>query len=112
MAPAGTAFKAPALKALSVTKTATKRDFIMISDDELDAPIYAGGDSSDDDEPSRGDIRPSSFRPKEPKISVTAAVSQLRNRKLVSICLIGFPVLLTTVVLTKDRARGPHLRVL
>jgi SWI/SNF-related matrix-associated actin-dependent regulator 1 of chromatin subfamily A len=40
----------------------------MISDDELDAPIYAGGDSSDDEQrPTRGDIRPSSFRPKEPK---------------------------------------------
>jgi SWI/SNF-related matrix-associated actin-dependent regulator 1 of chromatin subfamily A len=39
----------------------------MISDDELDAPIYAGGDSSDDDkQPSRGDIRPSSFLRKEP----------------------------------------------
>ncbi|KAK4147693.1 SNF2 family N-terminal domain-containing protein [Dichotomopilus funicola] len=81
MAPAGTAFRAPARQALSITKTAQKRDFIMISDDELDAPIYAGGDSSDD-EPSRGDIRPSSFQPKEPKPSGTAAVSQLRNRKL------------------------------
>jgi SWI/SNF-related matrix-associated actin-dependent regulator 1 of chromatin subfamily A len=68
MAPAGTAFRSPARQPVAITKTAPKREFIMISDDELDAPIYAGGDSSDDDErPSRGDIRPSSFRPKEPK---------------------------------------------
>lgn len=52
----------------------------MISDDELDAPIYAGGDSSDDDEqPSRGDIRPSSFQPKEPKMSVGKTVSSYRG---------------------------------
>ena len=56
----------------------------MISDDELDAPIYAGGDSSDDDEPSRGDIRPSSFQPKELKTSNSAAGSQPRAGKSVS----------------------------
>ncbi|KAK4240014.1 SNF2 family N-terminal domain-containing protein [Achaetomium macrosporum] len=70
MAPAGTTFRAPARQVLPIQKTAPKREFIMISDDELDAPIYAGGDSSDDDmEPSRADIRPSSFRPKQLKTS-------------------------------------------
>lgn len=70
MAPAGTTFRAPARKPISVPKSAPKREFIMISDDELDAPIYAGGDSSDDDaQASRGDIRPSSFRRREPDAS-------------------------------------------
>ncbi|KAL2165230.1 hypothetical protein VTH06DRAFT_526 [Thermothelomyces fergusii] len=72
MAPAGTTFRPPAQKPLPITKSAPKREFVMISDDELDAPIYAGGDSSDDDEPSRGDIRPSSFQPKRPKIPQAA----------------------------------------
>jgi SWI/SNF-related matrix-associated actin-dependent regulator 1 of chromatin subfamily A len=84
MAPAGTAFRAPARQTLAITKTAPKREFVMISDDELDAPIYAGGDSSDDDEPSRGDIRPSSFQPKESKTSNSAAGSQPRAGKPVS----------------------------
>jgi SWI/SNF-related matrix-associated actin-dependent regulator 1 of chromatin subfamily A len=80
MAPAGTAFRAPARQTLPITKSAPKRDFIMISDDELNAPIYAGGDSSDDNEqPSRGDIRPSSFRPKEPKASMGKTVSYLET---------------------------------
>ncbi|KAK4129538.1 hypothetical protein N657DRAFT_652897 [Parathielavia appendiculata] len=81
MAPAGTTFRAPARQPFAIAKTAPKREFIMISDDELDAPIYAGGDSSDDDEqPSRGDIRPSSFRPKEPKTTS----GQLRFNKAAS----------------------------
>lgn len=84
MAPAGTAFRAPARQTLTITKTAAKREFVMISDDELDAPIYAGGDSSDDDEPSRGDIRPSSFQPKELKTSNSTTGSQPRAGKLVS----------------------------
>jgi SWI/SNF-related matrix-associated actin-dependent regulator 1 of chromatin subfamily A len=79
MAPAGTAFRAPARQTLPITKSAPKRDFIMISDDELNAPIYAGGDSSDDNEPSRGDIRPSSFQPKEPKASMGKTVSNVET---------------------------------
>jgi SWI/SNF-related matrix-associated actin-dependent regulator 1 of chromatin subfamily A len=80
MAPAGTAFRAPARQTLPITQSAPKRDFIMISDDELNAPIYAGGDSSDDNEqPSRGDIRPSSFQPKEPKASMGKTVSYLET---------------------------------
>ncbi|KAL2022681.1 hypothetical protein VTK56DRAFT_4762 [Thermocarpiscus australiensis] len=74
MAPAGTAFRAPARHPVPVPKSAQKREFIMISDDELDAPIYAGDDSSDGDkQPARGDIRPSSFRRKEPSPSNSAA---------------------------------------
>jgi SWI/SNF-related matrix-associated actin-dependent regulator 1 of chromatin subfamily A len=79
MAPAGTTFRAPARQTLPITKSAPKRDFIMISDDELNAPIYAGGDSSDDNEPSRGDIRPSSFQPKEPKASMGKTVSNVET---------------------------------
>ncbi len=57
----------------------------MISDDELDAPIYAGGDSSDDDEqPSRGDIRPTFFQPKEPKLPSATTLSQPRGSNTVS----------------------------
>ncbi|KAK3942710.1 ATP-dependent helicase fft2 [Diplogelasinospora grovesii] len=71
MAPAGTAFRAPirpaAAAKASTSKAPAKADYIMISDDELDAPIYAGGDSSDDEtQTMRGDIRPSSFKRKSP----------------------------------------------
>lgn len=92
MAPAGTTFRAPARQVLPIQKTAPKREFIMISDDELDAPIYAGGDSSDDDlQPSRGDIRPSSFRPKEPTTTTNSATAaQQRGGKTVSL-LLGLP---------------------
>ncbi len=86
MAPAGTAFRAPARQVLPIQKTAPKREFIMISDDELDAPIYAGGDSSDDDEqPSRGDIRPSSFQPKEPETLNGTSGAQLSGGRTVSL---------------------------
>ena len=85
MAPAGTAFRAPARQVLPIQKTAPKREFIMISDDELDAPIYAGGDSSDDDEQlSRGDIRPSSFQPKEPEMSNGTSGAQLPGGRTVN----------------------------
>lgn len=85
MAPAGTAFRAPARQVLPIQKTAPKREFIMISDDELDAPIYAGGDSSDEDEqPSRGDIRPSSFQPKEPETLNGTNGAQLPGGRTVS----------------------------
>lgn len=88
MAPAGTTFRAPARQVLPIQKTAPKREFIMISDDELDAPIYAGGDSSDDDlQPSRGDIRPSSFRPREPTTMNRATAAQQRGGKTVSLLL-------------------------
>ncbi|KAL2271134.1 hypothetical protein VTJ83DRAFT_505 [Remersonia thermophila] len=75
MAPAGTAFKPPAARPLPVTKAGEKRPFIEISDDELDRPIYVGDSSDDDEEPSRGDIRPSSFKPKEPNVTAGKAAS-------------------------------------
>lgn len=88
MAPAGTTFRAPARQPLPIQKTTAKREFIMISDDELDAPIYAGGDSSDDDnQPSRGDIRPSSFRRKEPSASNDVAEGRVRAGSIVSLYL-------------------------
>lgn len=83
MAPAGTTFRPPACQPLPLPKVTAKREYIMISDDELDAPLYAGGDSSDDDtQPSRGDIRPSSFRRKEPAASNAVAEGgpQVENR--------------------------------
>ncbi|KAK3337208.1 P-loop containing nucleoside triphosphate hydrolase protein [Cercophora scortea] len=68
MAPAGTVYIPPARKVSAASapaaKAGAKREFVMISDDEMDSPVYAG-DSSDDNRPARGDIRPSSFRRKE-----------------------------------------------
>ncbi|KAK4199103.1 SNF2 family N-terminal domain-containing protein [Triangularia verruculosa] len=76
MAPPGTSFRPPASRNVSVASK--KREFVQISDGELDAPIYVGGDSSDDDtQPSRGDIRPSSFQRKEPSINVSTSSTSL-----------------------------------
>ncbi|KAK4673185.1 DNA-dependent ATPase fun30 [Podospora pseudopauciseta] len=76
MAPPGTSFKPPASR--TVSTASKKRDFVQISDGELDAPIYVGGDSSDEDaERTRGDIRPSSFQRKEPSISVSTSSTSL-----------------------------------
>ncbi|KAL2127483.1 hypothetical protein VTI74DRAFT_10645 [Chaetomium olivicolor] len=73
----------------------------MISDDELDAPIYAGGDSSDDEEEiSRGDIRPSSFQRKEPKTTNGAAGSNKTGSKSASASSVTSPV--KSYVLQKD----------
>ncbi|KAK0617929.1 SNF2 family N-terminal domain-containing protein [Bombardia bombarda] len=71
MAPAGTAFRAPAQQTATI-KSKNKREFVMISDDELDTPVYAG-DSSDDNTPARGDIKPSSFQRKESSNFIVAA---------------------------------------
>jgi SWI/SNF-related matrix-associated actin-dependent regulator 1 of chromatin subfamily A len=85
MAPAGTAFRAPTRQALPIQKSAPKRAFIEISDNELNAPIYAGGDSSDDEkEASRADIRPSSFAPKRLSISLGTTGKQARLGKTAS----------------------------
>ncbi|GAB1310359.1 DNA-dependent ATPase fun30 [Madurella fahalii] len=93
MAPAGTIFRAPARQPLPLPKTSAKREYIMISDDELNAPIYAGGDSSDDDtQPSRGDIRPSSFRRKEPSTSNVTAGSMPQDEKPDAKSASGSPV--------------------
>ncbi|KAK4162133.1 ATP-dependent helicase fft2 [Cladorrhinum sp. PSN259] len=75
MAPAGTTFRPPA---------AQKRDFIMISDDELDkAPAYSKKDDSSDDDtqPSRGDIRPSSFMRKEPALNTSISAGKSHTSK-------------------------------
>ncbi|KAK4447609.1 ATP-dependent helicase fft2 [Podospora aff. communis PSN243] len=70
MAPAGTAYRGPPqlpTRKISAVERGVKRpiDVVMISDDELDAPAYKRVDSSGDERPARGDIKPSSFRPKE-----------------------------------------------
>lgn len=79
MAPAGTTFRPPRRVVtceISDTGRGSKRpvEVIMISDDELDTPIYHK-DSSDDERPKRNDIRPSSFRPKELKPGPSSLVS-------------------------------------
>ncbi|KAK4105801.1 hypothetical protein N658DRAFT_513168 [Parathielavia hyrcaniae] len=100
MAPAGTAFRAPVRQPVAITKSGSKREF-MISDDELDAPMYAGDDSSDDDEqPSRGDIRPSSFQPKEPKIASGQIRASKASSQFASASSITTPE--NTYVLQKD----------
>ena len=78
MAPAGTAFKAP-------IRQPVKREYIMISDDELDNPTYSRDDSSDDGKPARGDIRPSSFRPKGSKMFHGAATAERLDLQAVRI---------------------------
>ncbi|KAK3328879.1 SNF2 family N-terminal domain-containing protein [Apodospora peruviana] len=88
MAPAGTAYNPPVRKAAPAptSKGGGKRDFaIMISDDEFESPLYAGGDSSEDEKPNRGDIRPSSFARKESSIAVASkppALKKSNNSKL------------------------------
>lgn len=66
MAPAGTSFRPPTVKqALQrANKPAVQRDYLDISDDDLLAD-YKNDDSSDDERPPRGDIRPSSFVKKD-----------------------------------------------
>jgi SWI/SNF-related matrix-associated actin-dependent regulator of chromatin subfamily A containing DEAD/H box 1 len=66
MAPAGTSFRAPYIAV--APRPAKKPVFIDLSDD--DEPQYKGG-SSDDDSPSRGEIKPSNFLPKSTKFSFT-----------------------------------------
>ncbi|KAI1333229.1 SNF2 family N-terminal domain-containing protein [Xylariaceae sp. FL0255] len=67
MAPAGTMFRPPAARALaSPTKIGTKRKtYLEISDDDL-SQDYRHDDSSADESPMRGDIKPSSFTRKDP----------------------------------------------
>ncbi|KAI0023040.1 SNF2 family N-terminal domain-containing protein [Xylariomycetidae sp. FL0641] len=63
MAPAGTSFRSPVARPPSKPKPEVKRDYLEISDDDLDKG-YKHQDSSDDQLPMRGDIRPSSFTKK------------------------------------------------
>lgn len=66
MAPAGTSFRPPAMQQASHRAKATtgQRGYLDISDDDL-LEDYKKHDSSDDDTPTRGDIRPSSFVKRE-----------------------------------------------
>ncbi|OTB02336.1 hypothetical protein M426DRAFT_13637 [Hypoxylon sp. CI-4A] len=66
MAPAGTSFKPPAMRTDQARSKASngRKGYLEISDDEL-LEDYKKRDSSDDDTPIRGDIRPSSFLKKE-----------------------------------------------
>ncbi|XXG94104.1 DNA-dependent ATPase fun30 [Hypoxylon texense] len=66
MAPAGTSFRPPTVREAvqKSSKSAVERDYLDISDDDLLAD-YKNDDSSDDEKPPRGDIRPSSFVKKD-----------------------------------------------
>lgn len=78
MAPAGTVFKNPTRQ---YAQAARPRSAVEISDAELNAPIYIIDDDSDDQGPARGDIRPSSFRPKEPTSVVDLTKDDTRKPK-------------------------------
>lgn len=84
MAPAGTAFRAPARVA---TDGSLKRSIIMISDDELDTPTYKRGDSSDAENgrSARGDIRPSSFQAKKQKLSTEVVKAPPKTQTLLGV---------------------------
>ncbi|KAI0203944.1 SNF2 family N-terminal domain-containing protein [Astrocystis sublimbata] len=61
MAPAGTSFKPPAARPTQLIRPPAKMTaYLTISDDELSAD-YKHHDSSGDEAPMRGDIKPSSF---------------------------------------------------
>ncbi|KAI1756592.1 SNF2 family N-terminal domain-containing protein [Xylaria castorea] len=61
MAPAGTSFRPPAGRPTKPSRSAAKMTaYLTISDDELSAD-YKHHDSSGDESPMRGDIKPSSF---------------------------------------------------
>ncbi len=70
MAPAGTSFRAPYVAV--APRQAKKPVIIDLSDD--DGPQYKGG-SSDDDSPTRGEIKPSNFLPKSHKFSLTGSAA-------------------------------------
>ncbi|KAI1408919.1 SNF2 family N-terminal domain-containing protein [Hypoxylon sp. FL1857] len=77
MAPAGTAYRPPIMqKAWHSAKSSNgRKGYLDISDDDL-LEDYKKRDSSDDDTPVRGDIRPSTFAKKEktpPSLSRAAA---------------------------------------
>ncbi|KAI1082952.1 SNF2 family N-terminal domain-containing protein [Whalleya microplaca] len=67
MAPAGTSFRPPTMQK-SVNRAngpLAKRSYVNISDDDIAEDYKKRRDSSDDDRPMRGDIRPSSFMKKD-----------------------------------------------
>ncbi|KAI1356756.1 SNF2 family N-terminal domain-containing protein [Xylaria sp. FL0043] len=66
MAPAGTTFRPPVAQPTKLSRPAAKlKTYLTLSDDEL-SEDYKHRDSSGDDSPMRGDIRPSSFLRKDP----------------------------------------------
>ncbi|KAK4185979.1 P-loop containing nucleoside triphosphate hydrolase protein [Podospora australis] len=79
MAPAGTSFKPPARQAVPLSKGIKRGVPIDISDDE--ATAFGHGDSSDDDtQPSRGDIKPTSFQRKDTSITVSTTASKSQSK--------------------------------
>lgn len=84
MAPAGTAFRAPASSTARRPQPAVKQQFLstLASDDDL-ANDYKRSDSSDDDQrPMRGEIRPSSFVRTTDKDIEPGQIKDLRLRYL------------------------------
>ncbi|KAI0404902.1 SNF2 family N-terminal domain-containing protein [Xylaria palmicola] len=66
MAPAGTSFRPPAGRPANASRPVAKmKTYLTISDDELSAD-YKHHDSSGEESPMRGDIKPSSFLKKGP----------------------------------------------
>ncbi|KAI1420381.1 SNF2 family N-terminal domain-containing protein [Xylaria sp. FL1777] len=66
MAPAGTSFRPPVGRPIDSSRPVAKvNTYLTISDDEL-SEDYKHRDSSGDDSPMRGDIKPSSFLKKDP----------------------------------------------
>ncbi|KAI1151038.1 SNF2 family N-terminal domain-containing protein [Nemania diffusa] len=65
MAPAGTSFRPPVARPVNSSRPVAKfKTYLNISDDEL-SEDYKHHDSSGDDSPMRGDIKPSSFIKKD-----------------------------------------------
>ncbi|KAI1188861.1 SNF2 family N-terminal domain-containing protein [Nemania serpens] len=71
MAPAGTSFRPPVSRPIDRSRPVTKlKTYLNISDDEL-SEDYKRHDSSGDESPMRGDIKPSSFIRKDTPLEVT-----------------------------------------
>ncbi|KAJ9157366.1 ATP-dependent helicase fft2 [Pleurostoma richardsiae] len=75
MAPAGTIFRAP-----KPVQQKRKAIDLTSDDDEIPDPRYAGIDSSDDETPMRGDIRPVSFERRKPEPTVRASEASKRQK--------------------------------
>ncbi|ORY66195.1 SNF2 family N-terminal domain-containing protein [Pseudomassariella vexata] len=75
MAPAGTAFRAPFAPQPQRAQTVFKGPLLNTSDDDL-AKYYKREDSSGDETPMRGDIRPSSFVRKQQSVAGSGASLQ------------------------------------
>lgn len=87
MAPAGTSFRPPPKintkppPQSSVKRDPVKREFVKISDDELDtSPTRYAADSSGDERPARGDIKRSSFQRQQPKAESPPSASLYKQQ--------------------------------